>query len=674
MPVTMGGVASGMDTDAIIEKLVNVEAQPIKQLQRDIAENRNRKNALQVLSNQLKELQKVTKDLYGFRASYDDKKATSSDPGVLTVTASRLAEKGLRKIEVKEIASTHKIVTDELDSEKEISSGKFTIKVQDESYTVRFKGGSLKALQQKIDDVAAEKISTSLVRTSGNSEVLTLESKVPGKKGEMILKGDEEFLRSIGLVNGKKPGEKAGAGLVFDKRYFTSYMGTVDSGKQNGSIEVSNDGKKITLKGLLWQEFSLPVSTVVQKDTVLEFTSLYSKEKKEEEQIPFKIETGPQDKITVKGIELNGYNVSRIRPLEKKKPEKEFDSLLGVGIVSIDAAGKRVEKIYPVNRDAKGLQEIPIGKDFAGKSVSKVVFYCNDGTCEFLNARIATPEKEKEQLEPKNVIARASDAKIKVDGIEITREKNNDLKDIIKGVTLDLHSPSSRPVIVKIEPDLEKALGKIRAFVESYNKYVDLHRELTKVERTNKPGDYKKSKDKNGLFVGDMTIIRLENLMKTTINGAYNSRAETPIRIFTQMGVSTGKINSEWQSIKDGKLVIDEGLLKQTINENPEGVRLFFGSDTDGDNREDSGMAFTLNNQLDAYVGFGRNIINSKIDLENENIKLANERIERQEDHLKKYEDKLRRKFASMEEAISGAKAQRNWMNQQLGGNSGGQK
>jgi flagellar capping protein FliD len=55
------------------------------------------------------------------------------------------------------------------------------------------------------------------------------------------------------------------------------------------------------------------------------------------------------------------------------------------------------------------------------------------------------------------------------------------------------------------------------------------------------------------------------------------------------------------------------------------------------------------------------------MDLEDDNIKLANERIERQEDHLKKYEDKLKKKFAAMEQAISGAKAQRSWMNQQMG-------
>jgi flagellar hook-associated protein 2 len=477
----------------------------------------------------------------------------------------------------------------------------------------------------------------------------------------MIISGDQELLKSIGLVTGMKAGDKEGAGLAFDQRYFTSYMGTGAAEPQNGSLDVSKDGKKITLKGLLWQEYVLPVKSPIQKETVLSFSAAHSKEKKpEEEQLPYKLETGPEEKIVVKGIELKGYNVSRIRPLEEKKPEPVFDSLLGVGIVSADAAGKRVEKIYPVNRDAKGNQEIPVGRDFAGMEAVKIIFYCNDGTGEFQDAAILTPEKEKDRLEPKHVIA-------KVDGIEITREKNSDLKDVIKGLSIDLKSPSKRPVTVKVEQDLEKSMGKIRQFVEAYNKYLDLHRELTKVERGNKPGDYEKNRDKNGLFVGDMTIVRLENMMKSTINGAYPSRAETPIKIFTQMGVSTGKINSDWQAIKDGKLVIDDELLKRSIEENPEGVRMFFGSDTDGDNKEDSGMAFTLNNQLNAYIGFGKNIINSRMDLEDENIKLASERIERQEDHLKKYEDKLRKKFASMEQAISGAKAQRTWMNQQMG-------
>lgn len=269
----------------------------------------------------------------------------------------------------------------------------------------------------------------------------------------------------------------------------------------------------------------------------------------------------------------------------------------------------------------------------------------------------------------KNEIAKAQDAKLKVNGVEITRDNNNGLTDIIKGVNLDLRMASKVPVEINIKNDIEVATDKIRKFVKAYNDYLDFHRKLIKTGKSSKPGDYKEKKRDQGLFVGDMTIVRIENMMKRTVNAAYPTRAEKPVRIITQMGISTGKINADWESIKLGKLVIDEEILKNTIIDNPEGVSMFFGSDTDGDNRLDAGMAYNLNKKLKAYVGFGRNIISSKIEMENQSIKLANERIVRQTDHLKKYEDKLRAKFGAMEKAISGANSQRNWMNAQMGNN-----
>ncbi|HPD78839.1 MAG TPA: flagellar cap protein FliD N-terminal domain-containing protein, partial [Spirochaetota bacterium] len=72
MPFTMGGVASGVDTDSIINKLIEVESQPIKQLQRDKVLNNQKKEALRKLSSQLKELDAKARELYGFRAAYDE--------------------------------------------------------------------------------------------------------------------------------------------------------------------------------------------------------------------------------------------------------------------------------------------------------------------------------------------------------------------------------------------------------------------------------------------------------------------------------------------------------------------------------------------------------------------------------------------------------------------------
>ncbi|HNX23261.1 MAG TPA: flagellar filament capping protein FliD, partial [Spirochaetota bacterium] len=154
--------------------------------------------------------------------------------------------------------------------------------------------------------------------------------------------------------------------------------------------------------------------------------------------------------------------------------------------------------------------------------------------------------------------------------------------------------------------------------------------------------------------------------------GAYPSREEKPVKMFNQMGVSTGKINSSWQTIKEGKLVMDEDELRKVILENPEGVKSFFGSDTDGDNKIDNGMAYTLVKTIDPYISSGKNIIATKIEFEDDSIKMANEKIKQQETHLKSFEEKLRKKFATMEKSISGSKAQQNWMKGQMGGNSGG--
>ncbi|MCP4137829.1 MAG: flagellar filament capping protein FliD [bacterium] len=672
MPVTMGGLASGMDTDAIIKKLVEVEGKPIHQLEERKKANYLRKDALKVLTKKLNTLDKTARDLYGFNASYNDKLATPSDKSILAAHASRLADNGTNKIEVVQIASTHKITSDQVDGKEKLPSGKFKITVNGESHNIRFKGGTLKSLRERIDEEASEAVTTSYIKTSGDNYLITMQSKISGKKGEIKISGDEVFLKKLGFVQGEKSEKKDDTNLIFDKRYFTSYIGNKKIEKENGTIQVSEDGKKVSINGLLWREYTLPLSAEVKKDTTLEFNFTYKKPKElAEEKYPFKVELGPEEKILVKGIVLKGYNISRMRPSKQTGKEKQFDSILGVGVVTLEK-GKRVEKLYPIEKDAKGKQELPIGKIFAGKKINKVIVYCNEGKTELSGAKIVTPVKDKEGLfQFKNEIAKPVDAKIKVDGIEVVRDKNTDLKDIIKGVTLTIKSPSKRSVDVRIEPDLEKSVDKIKKFVEAYNDYIDIHKELVKAEVLRKPTSMTREKRKRGLFVADMTIIRLENTVKRTIGAAYPTRADVPIKILAQIGVSTGAIRSSWEKIKEGKLVIDENLLKKTIRENPEGVNMFFGSDTDGDNRSDNGMAFTLVNKLRPYITSGRNIIITKMDLEDESIKRSNDQIGRKKEHLARYEQKLRKKFGKMEQAISGAKAQKMWMNNQMGGSRG---
>ncbi|MDY6933253.1 MAG: flagellar filament capping protein FliD [Spirochaetota bacterium] len=673
MPVTMGGLASGIDSDKIITKLVEVEARPILQWENEKATYVKRKEALNLLKSHLVRLSSSAKELYGFRASYNDKRAISSNTSVLNASATKFAKSGNRKIEVIELASTQKIATDPITKDKKLSSGKFRIEVNGESEIIRFRGGKLQSLQRKIDEVGSELVATSYIKTFGDNYILTIESKISGQKGEIKLSGGKNFLKRIGLIRGEKGEEKQRFKLVFDSKYFTSYIGDRKPEDQNGSLNVEELGKSISIKDQLWREYVLPMEIQVKKDTLLEYFINYKGIKTEEEDddvLPYKIEIGPEEKIVIKGIELRGYNISRVRPIEKKEEKREVLDVSGIGVVSIDK-GERLESLYPIDKKAKGKQLIPIGKEFAGRSISKVIFYCNEGEVRFSNVKIITPLKGIGILEPKNVITEAKDAKLKIDGIEIVRDKNNNLDDVIKGASLNLRNKSREPVTLTIEPDIEKAIEKIKKFVKDYNDYLDYNRTLTKAEMTNKLGEYKKIKYKSGLFIGDMTIARIENALKTATSGAYPSMSDKPIKILPQIGISTGAINAEWETIKEGKLIIDEVKVYDNIRDNPDGVGEFFGSDTDGDNRIDHGFGFRVENILKPYIRAGKNIILAKIDLEDISIKRTEERIERHQVHLREYENKLRRKFSAMEKSISGAKMQQNWMKMQMKGMGG---
>lgn len=670
MPISMSGMASGMDTDAIIDKLVNVEARPIKQLEIRKKNHSTRKEGLKTLGKYLDEVNNAAKELFGFRASYTDKAAAVSDPSVLEAKAAKEADKGVKKIKVIQVAESHRISTDPVDEKAVLPAGKFTLEVNGSSAVINFKGGRLKDLREKIDEAASGLVTTDYLRKSGDTFILTIQSTKSGEKGEISITGDKGLLTQTGLIDGAAGDKKNEMSVIFDSRYFTSYMGEKKPAAENGSIRVADGGRSVTVRGLLWREYALPVETQVQENTRLEFELSYREKSDEDAGVPKRINVGPRERVNIKGIILDGYNVDRSR---KDRDDEAIapDSVLGVGIVAVDG-GTRVEKIYPIAKDARGPHAIPVGKDFKNARITKIILFCNRGTMDVSALKLATPVEMKGKFEPKNTVSRAQDAKLSVDGIEITRDRNDNLTDIVRGVTLTLKRPSAGEIDLNVEHSIDSSLEKIKKFVDAYNKYLDFHADITRAAKAQKPGDYEKMLSESGLFVGDMTMMRLESTLRMTVTGAYPNGADRPIKMLAQMGVTTGAVNAAWESIKSGKLVIDEPMLRKAIMENPEGVLMFFGSDTDGDDKPDEGMAYKVTYVLKPYIQPGKNIIAAQIENEDSSIKIADDSIKRHEDHLRKYEEKLRTKFAHMEQAITETNAQKQWMKQQMGGMSGG--
>ncbi len=109
--ISSAGFGSGLDVPGLVEKLVNAEGDPIRtRLDRKEAKLQEGLSAIGTLKGTMSEFQSALK---GFQKmeSLQSMSATSDDEGVVTVSASNLAEEGEYEIEVDELAQSQQLIS-----------------------------------------------------------------------------------------------------------------------------------------------------------------------------------------------------------------------------------------------------------------------------------------------------------------------------------------------------------------------------------------------------------------------------------------------------------------------------------------------------------------------------------------------------------------------------------
>lgn len=109
--ITVGGLASGLDTESIISALVDVKRTPIKLLENQKDELNSKLSAFETLNSLLSSLETTANSLN----SIDDfrvKQANSSGEGVVMVTATGSANTGSFSMTVTQIAKAETFVAD----------------------------------------------------------------------------------------------------------------------------------------------------------------------------------------------------------------------------------------------------------------------------------------------------------------------------------------------------------------------------------------------------------------------------------------------------------------------------------------------------------------------------------------------------------------------------------
>jgi flagellar hook-associated protein 2 len=282
------------------------------------------------------------------------------------------------------------------------------------------------------------------------------------------------------------------------------------------------------------------------------------------------------------------------------------------------------------------------------------------------------------------LVTTGQNADIVFNGNEINTLSTNNIT--VMGINFSLKSPtvdaSGNPTTssITVSRNIDAEVKNIEDFVTKYNDLLDRlnkannepvykdYQPLTDDQRSamsDKQIELWEAKAKSGLLRGDSIISGLINKMRNDMsslvsNGSsYNSLAS--------IGISS-------KSYQDrGKLYVDETKLRAAIQNDPDGVRNLFsqiGDTATGTNGLVHRLSDDIQQAIKDLTNKGGMTGNSPYDQSVIGKLLASIQtdITRQTDKMNKKEDQYYKQFAAMEAAVAKFNSQSSWLFQQLGG------
>ncbi|MCK5942139.1 MAG: flagellar filament capping protein FliD [Planctomycetes bacterium] len=198
--ISFGGLASGLDTQAIISALVAVEQRPIFQLEKKESDLKKQKSLFGDLNGLLDKLTEAAKKLKT-TSSFLQMSAKSSNEDILTASASSTAAPGTYQVEVERLASGQINKAGAASSSDPIANTNATVTLQidagGESYFITADNdfdSIATAINQQSEDsgVRAEVIDTGSGNPDPNERYqLVLRSVEPGSENSFTLTADD---------------------------------------------------------------------------------------------------------------------------------------------------------------------------------------------------------------------------------------------------------------------------------------------------------------------------------------------------------------------------------------------------------------------------------------------------------------------------------------------------
>ncbi|MBF8419121.1 flagellar filament capping protein FliD [Heyndrickxia coagulans] len=668
------GLASGMDIDSIVEKMMTVAKQPLVKLQQQ----------KQILEWQEEDYRTLNQKYFDFRSTLSNMKltskyrartTTSSNESYVTATAANNASLGSTTIQsVKQLATAAtRVAKDSISTD---SSNKVDLNQSLWKQSGNFKrsiewsqGGVISdTITAKGDSTDPTSVTFDLKGTLNSN--MPMNVKMNGKTYEVVtdpsvtLSDNQVLLTTAGGQATLKFNSNISAGTSISVEY------VVD--KATKSATVSSDTKSIQLDfgDIITDSFTMTVgnnnvslyqgtdgnmnlfigSTQIgtlnpetgKIDFNSDFGSIYSGSaiqiSYQQNYTSFNLKT-----YTSSGLVNGNFYIGA-------------DKTLNDVISKVNNSNLGLTMYYDEYKDMFTLTRKETGNFNSSSSVDgkEIIISSDTHTYDFLRDTLKFSGSTEYG---------GTNAVFNINGLDTERTTNTFA---INGVTYTLKSKFDTPVTVTVSNDTDTIFKNIKNFVDQYNSLIDAvqsklnedrypdYAPLTDDQRkelTDRQQDQWDKKARSGLLRNDMTLKNsLSNMRSLIYSKVNNANISSEYNQLSSIGITT---TSDW--LKGGKLEINEDKLKAAIQNDPDSVELLFRAT--GSTTSEKGIVQRLydsvNNTYNTIVDkAGKSTyVNTQFTI-GKNINDLTDKIRDMNDKLGKLEDRYYAQFTAMEQAI----------------------
>ncbi|WP_135384037.1 flagellar filament capping protein FliD [Vibrio tasmaniensis] len=669
------GISSGMDINSMVSKIVDSERVPKQQ---QINNERTRIDTSISAYGRLRESLDSMKNLMtSFRQdkAFAVRTVESSDEGLVSATATTEAIAGKYAIDVLQLAQSHKVASDVLSEDMKFGPGKLQVSLGKESFETQVSANSkLRDVVRGINSAGDNPGVRASIINDKEGPRLVLASNMSGEDNQIKLHVDSEDNNPLKKLEYKTLSERLKA--LEDARSVAQGVLADAPPKLDADGNPIPDGFAVPLRDAngntifdvngnpIYERKPEPV--VEPEDPFAEFDRdnlTYGQAaamagQKALDAAALAASGMPEDTIpgwnnTASGTLLDSFFRPELE-LDEKAIEKAVDipgwSNTAAGTLTdsyvtpkeaqqkLDAEKARIESKLVDERSelAKRVERgelTPLQAQQLERAKLSPAERAHLEKVDKAQADLAVAQQSFDQYSGMTEVQAGQNSMVVLDGIAQLSSNNNVIEDAVEGIDITVKGKTPKdkpPAEIGVEYDRNRVREDIEAFVNSYNQFYQVSKDLAGVDPLT---------GQKGPLSGDSTVRSADSRLKGVFSSSIEDAPDN-LKSLTEFGITT---------TRQGSLEINYDMLDRQLNNHFDKLGEFFGGN--------NGFAKKVEDAIQGITGVTGSIRTREKSLVEQNYRLVDDQValDRRMDSL---QNRTHSKFTAMQDATSKMQSQ----------------